>query len=160
MSLFCLHLGFLAGILCVNRGWIKPLALLLGITIIVFSMCDVCLADWRDSIRDIGQKIRRGRRDEWGKIRKGEGHMGNTVKKLIAGEWVALLLAAVLTLILWIKFPAAETHVTAANPTYIDHAYSALNTRGLLGVAYGALIYGIYILLRVTIGAIRTIKKK
>ena len=50
------------------KQWIRPLALLLGITIIVFSMCDVCLADWRDGIRGIGQKIRSGTKSaiDWG----------------------------------------------------------------------------------------------
>jgi hypothetical protein len=87
------------------------------------------------------------------------GYMAGSIKRFIAREWIALVLAAALTFFLWVRFPATET-AEVVNPSYLDHAYRALNTRGLLGVAYGVSIYGIYVLLRITIGAVKAIAKK
>lgn len=86
--------------------------------------------------------------------------MSINIKKFIAREWIVLVAAAVATFILWRALPQPETFFRPDNPTWIDKGFYALNTRGLLGVAYGILIYGIYLVLRITVGAMGILKRK
>ncbi len=86
--------------------------------------------------------------------------MGDGIKKFIAREWIALVVFFIVTFILWRVFRQPATFFRPEDTTWIDRTFYALNTRGLLGVAYGVLSYGIYLILRVTMSAGRTLKRK